>query len=92
MVDPDPAYTLNEQQVNTIRMDQNTYIRQILSFLEESPTPFHAVGNICNILRENGFSELHEKDSWVTPAPGSYFIQRNGSSLILFNLADDNCS
>ena len=71
-------------------MDQKTYIRQLLPFLEESPTAFHAVHNICKLLADNGFRELQENKPWNIDAPGSYFIRRNGSSLVLFTLANDN--
>jgi aspartyl aminopeptidase len=71
-------------------MDQKKYNRQLLRFLEESPTAFHTVHNICRLLEDKGFRELHENDTWNTSIPGSYFIRRNGSSLIFFTLADDN--
>ena len=71
-------------------MDQKKYLQKLLSFLEKSPTAFHAVHNICQLLKENGFKELHENESWNTDLPGSYFIRRNGSSLIVFTLGSDN--
>ncbi len=71
-------------------MNQKKYLQKLLSFLEKSPTAFHAVHNICQLLEDNGFKELHENNTWDTSIPGSYFIRRNGSSLILFTLGSDN--
>jgi aspartyl aminopeptidase len=71
-------------------MDQDNYIRQLLHFLKESPTAFHAVHSICRLLATRGFTELHENESWDLKEPGCYFIRRNGSSLILLSLAHGN--
>jgi len=71
-------------------MDLDNHIRHLLHFLKDSPTAFHAVKTLCRLLEEKGFTELHENESWDTSVPGLYFIRRNGSSLILLSLADDN--
>ncbi len=71
-------------------MDHSNYIQQLLQFLKESPTAFHAVHQICELLTKNGFIELHENESWNVNTPGSYFIRRNSTSLIAFALNDDN--
>lgn len=71
-------------------MDQQKYIRKLLEFLEKSPTAFHAVHNICQLLKENGFKELHANENWNTELPGTYFTRRNGSSLIAFTLGSKN--
>ena len=34
----------------------------LIRFLQDSPTSFHAVANIAGILREAGFTELHEDE------------------------------
>lgn len=36
----------------------------LIRFLQDSPTSFHAVANIAGILREAGFTELHEGEKW----------------------------
>lgn len=71
-------------------MDQEKYLRQLLRFLGESPTAFHAVQTICRLLTERGFRELHENKPWDITTPGSYFVRRNRSSLVLFTLASEN--
>ncbi len=56
----------------------------LLDFLQRSPTPFHAVENLCAELSAAGFSELKEADSWQLSAGGRYFVTRNQSSVVAF--------
>jgi aspartyl aminopeptidase len=60
----------------------------LCSFLDASPTPFHAVDSMKNLLLENGFQPLSERDSWGELAPGRYVVTRNDSSIIAFVLAE----
>lgn len=56
----------------------------LLSFLNSSPSPHHAVETVKLALLSAGFTQLFEVDSWesqVKPA-GKYFITRNGTSII----------
>jgi len=63
-------------------MVQSEFNRELVEFLDASPTPWHAVSSLAARLRAAGFSELKESQSWA-PAPGEgYFIIRNGSSII----------
>lgn len=71
-------------------MNQDQYTRDFLHFLANSPTAFHAVHNICTLLQENGYTELQEKDKWKLEIPGSYFIRRNNSSLIILKMSDSD--
>lgn len=71
-------------------MNQETYLRQLLHFLGESPTAFHAVHTTCSLLTARGFRELYENKPWDISTPGSYFVRRNGSSVVLFTLASEN--
>lgn len=55
---------------------------ELLAFLAEAVTPFHAVEALIRRLRAAGFIELEQFDS-ANMAPGQgYFISRGGSSLI----------
>lgn len=62
------------------------FIQGLLSFLRESPTPFHAVGSMVKRLIEAGFGELKEGDHWDLHSGQRYFVTRNGSSIIAFKL------
>lgn len=64
----------------------NTTAKQLLSFIEKSPTCFHAVEAVKEELLENGFTELEENERWKIVKGGQYFVSRNGSSLIAFTV------
>lgn len=59
-------------------------IKNLLEFIDRSPTPFHAVHEMKDYLSGKGFRELNETDSWSLNPNGRYFLTRNGSSLIAF--------
>ena len=59
-------------------------IRDLLDFIDRSPTPFHAVNEMKFLLIQQGFSELKESKSWNLLNNGKYFVTRNDSSLIAF--------
>ena len=67
-------------------MKESDFQKDLLDFLHKSPTPFHATNSLANRLRKSGFIELHELDKWDIN-PGRYFVTRNQSSLIAFQLA-----
>jgi aspartyl aminopeptidase len=55
------------------------------SFVDASPSPGHAVAEMARRLRETGFTELAETDSWA-PAPGAgHYVVRHGS-LVAFRV------
>lgn len=71
-------------------MSPQTLNRGLLDFIDASPTPFHAVANMKAALEAAGYKPLNEKDSWGTLSAGGYYVTRNDSSLIAFNLPDIN--
>lgn len=60
--------------------------REMLEFIEKSPTCFHAVANLKTALSEQGFRELKESEDWRLKQGEGYFVTRNDSSLIAFRL------
>ncbi|ODN66816.1 M18 family aminopeptidase [Methylophaga muralis] len=62
--------------------------RGLLDFIDASPTPYHAVANMQSALIAAGYQSLDEKDSWGKLAAGCYFVTRNDSSIIAFNLPE----
>jgi aspartyl aminopeptidase len=56
-------------------------------FLQESPTPFHAVANMAAALQEAGYQALDENMTWQLLPGQRYFVTRNQSSIIAFTLA-----
>jgi len=65
-------------------MDINLFNDKLLSFLDQSPTPYHAVKNIVDYLKEADYEQLSEAHSWQLIAGQGYFVTRNDSSIIAF--------
>lgn len=60
--------------------------KELIQFIEKSPTCFQAVATMKEILEQEGYSELREKDKWNIEKGGRYFVTRNDSSLIAFTV------
>lgn len=65
-------------------MNQASFNHSLLSFLDDSPTPFHAVSTMKCELLAAGYEELVEQQEWVISEGGKYFVTRNDSSVIAF--------
>ena len=71
-------------------MTQNDFNTELLDFLENSPTPFHATQELCMRLEAAGFTELDEADTWALEKGKKYYLTRNDSSLIAFVYGTDD--
>lgn len=60
--------------------------KELLAFLDASPSCFHAVKNLSDLLTEAGFTQLAENQRWQIQPGGTYFVTRNGSSLCAFTI------
>ena len=67
----------------------NKYTEELIDFLDESPSCYHAVANIEKKLR--GYVKLNEKDKWYLEPGGSYYVVRNDSSIIAFKIPGGKC-
>jgi aspartyl aminopeptidase len=50
----------------------------MLTFIDASPSPFHACAEAAARLESAGFTALAEHEAWPT-APGGHFVRRSGS-------------
>ena len=64
--------------------------KELLSFIEKSYSCFHLIQNMKEELNENGFQELYEAQEWKLKAGGKYYVSRNESSLIAFQIPKEN--
>ncbi len=71
---------------------QQAIIPDLLSFLNTSPTAWHAIHSATQRLLQQGFQELKEEDSWALQPGEKYFVTRNGSSLCAFTLPQNTPS
>lgn len=62
----------------------------LCQFLDASPTPFHAVEMMKAKLIQHNYKPLDERDSWGTLSAGRYFVTRNDSSIVAFNLPNQD--
>ena len=58
---------------------ENQTIKELTSFIKNSPTAFHAVKSIRDILTKEGFQELKESEKWKIEKGGKYYVTRNHS-------------
>ncbi len=58
--------------------------RDLIAFLDKSPTAFQAVGELSAMLRDSGFTKLSETDEWNLVPGGQYYVTRNQSAIIAF--------
>ena len=65
---------------------KNKMAADMLTFIEKSPSAFHAIANLEQLFTENGYQALEEKDEWNLGNGGKYFVTRNGSALIAFEI------
>ncbi len=56
----------------------------LISFIDKSPTAYHAAANIAEVLDRYGFKKLCEKDSWMLEPKGKYYVVRNDSAVAAF--------
>ena len=62
--------------------------KNMLEFIEQSPTCFQAVANMKQKLAQAGFRELKETEDWRLDEGTGYYVTRNDSSIIAFSLPD----
>lgn len=67
-------------------MTQSQYNKHFFAFLNDSPTPFHAVSNIEAFLLDNNFQRLTENTHWNIERGSSYFVTRENGAIIAFTL------
>ena len=61
-------------------------MQDLLAFLDSSPSPWHAAETAARLLRDGGFVEMAETQSW-SPLPAAGFTRRGGA-LVAWRGAD----
>ena len=69
-------------------IDNRTTTENLLRFLTDSPSPFHAVEQAAMRLTDAGFTALRECDPWQLEKGKGYFVTRNNSSIIAFAIPE----
>lgn len=63
-----------------------TTARELIDFIDASPSPWHAVASTEARLLAQGYTRLEESQRWQLAAGGRYYVVRGGASLIAFVL------
>lgn len=67
-------------------MNNFNYSKQLLEFIKNSPTSYHAVDNMKKFLNSAGFEGLNENEPWCLKNRNGYYVTRNDSSIIAFTV------
>lgn len=69
-------------------MDKKSFAKDLIKFIDVSPTAFHATAEMEKRLKKAGFKKLDEKSEWDLKQGDAYYITRNDSALIAFVLGE----
>ncbi|KAK5961379.1 metalloaminopeptidase APE1 PWA37_001236 [Arxiozyma heterogenica] len=66
------------------------FSQKFIDFTYNNPTTYHVIDYASQVLKENGFIYLSEKENWNDKINvGKYFTIRNGTSLVAFIIGKD---
>lgn len=71
-------------------MNSKKFARNLIDFIYNSPTAFHAVSTSKELLDANGFIELDSCKMWDIKVGGKYYITKNSSAIVAFTVNSDN--
>ena len=67
---------------------QKKLANELIDFLYNSPTAYHAASSVKEILEKEVFEELFESDSWKVKKGGKYYLKKNDSAVIAFTVGN----
>ncbi|MCL6270200.1 M18 family aminopeptidase [Sansalvadorimonas sp. 2012CJ34-2] len=65
-------------------MNTPGFNQDLIAFLQDSPTAYHATAEMARRFSEAGFISLNERDSWSLEAGKKYFVIRQDSAIVAF--------
>lgn len=65
---------------------------ELIQFIKESPDAFHAAAAVTARLKEEGYEELTERKSWKLESGKGYYVTRNDSAVIAFQIPEGEFS
>lgn len=68
------------------QLQEKDYVKELFSYIDNSPSPFHTIETTRRLLTEAGFLEVQENKSWSLEKGGSYLVVRNDSAVIAFRI------
>lgn len=73
----------------TIPAETRVQASDLIAYIDESPSPWHAASSSAQRLLAQGYTQLDETERWQLAAGGRYFVVRGGASIISFVLGTD---
>ena len=61
---------------------------KLKEFLDRSPSRYHAVANVRQMLLTAGYEQLGEAEQWALQPGKGYFVVRGGSALMAFRIPE----
>lgn len=65
------------------------HVEGLFEFIKKSPSAYHAVNTVKEMLDNDGYTELYESERWKLAIGGKYYVIRNGTSIIAFRTVRD---
>ncbi|RDY24070.1 M18 family aminopeptidase [Romboutsia maritimum] len=66
------------------------FAKNLIEYIYNSPTSFHAVETSKNLLEKQGFKKLELDKKWSLNIGEKYYITKNSSALVAFVINSDN--
>ena len=66
---------------------QKQYARELMRFIDQSPSVYHVIENAGKKLEAAGFTRLNLSDAFQLKPAGKYFVTANGSALIAWQMS-----
>ncbi|MBU3142470.1 M18 family aminopeptidase [Clostridium sp. CF012] len=60
------------------------FAKDLIDYIYDSPTAFHAVARVKEDLSKEGFVEIKQEEKWDLKKGGKYFVTKNDSALTAF--------
>ena len=65
-------------------MNQN--MKELMDFLDASPSGYHAAHNLVLMMEKEGYQALSEHEDWQLYPGGKYYMVRGGTTVIAFKI------
>ena len=65
---------------------EQTFARELLEFLDASPSCYHAAANVAAVLEQAGYQCLREYEPWHLERGGAYYVMRGDSTVAAFRI------
>jgi aspartyl aminopeptidase len=71
---------------------EKTLAGELIDFIHQSPTNFHATATAKRALAAHGYTLLSQGDAWRLARGGKYMVTQNDSALFAFEIGSGDCA